>query len=69
MTARALEQAEENMQTCRNHYQAGMETLANYLEAQTLWQQAWMDTVNAKISQQLNYTYYLKAAGKLEVAD
>ncbi|MDR1672240.1 MAG: TolC family protein, partial [Bacteroidales bacterium] len=29
MTARALEQAEENMQTCRNHYQAGMETLAN----------------------------------------
>jgi outer membrane protein TolC len=65
MTARALEQAEENMKTSRDHYEAGMETLANYLEAQTLWQQAWMDMVNAKMSQRLNETYYLRAAGKL----
>jgi len=65
LTVRSLEQAEENMQTSHNHYEAGMETLANYLEAQTLWQQAWMEMINAKISRCLNETYYLKATGRL----
>jgi outer membrane protein TolC len=65
LTLRSLEEAEENMKTSRNRYEAGMETLANYLEAQTLWQQAWMEMVNAKIEQRLNVTYYLKATGGL----
>ncbi|MDR0756380.1 MAG: TolC family protein [Tannerella sp.] len=63
LTARALEQTEENMKTSRNHYEAGMETLAGYLEAQTLWQQAWMDMIDAQIRQRLNETYYRKARG------
>lgn len=63
LTARALEQAEENMKTSRNHYEAGMETLANCLETQTLWQQAWMDMLDAQIRQRLNETYYRKARG------
>jgi outer membrane protein TolC len=65
LTIRALEQAEENMKTCRDHYDAGMDTLANYLEAQTLWQQASLEMINAKINRRLNETYYLKATGEL----
>lgn len=65
LTLRSLEQAEENMKTSRNQYEVGLETLANYLEAQTLWQQAWMEMINAKISQRLNETYYLRATGRL----
>jgi outer membrane protein TolC len=65
LTIRALEQAEENMKTCRDHYDAGMETLANCLEAQTLWQQASLEMINAKINRRLNETYYLKATGEL----
>jgi outer membrane protein TolC len=65
LTARSLEQAEENMTICKKHYEAGMETLANCLEAQTLWQQAWLEMINAKINRHLNETYYLKATGGL----
>jgi outer membrane protein TolC len=65
LTLRSLEQAEENMKTSRNQYEVGMETLANFLEAQTLWQQAWMEMINAKITQRLNETYYLKVTGGL----
>jgi outer membrane protein TolC len=61
----ALEQAEENLKTSRNQYEAGMETLANYLEAQTLWQQASLTLLGSKIAQRLNETYYLKTTGRL----
>jgi len=63
LTARSLEQATENMKLSREHYETGMETLASYLEAQTLWQQASLDHINALISRHLYETYYLKATG------
>ncbi|MDR1225207.1 MAG: TolC family protein [Tannerella sp.] len=65
LTARSLEQAEENMKVSGMQYDAGMETLSNYLEAQTAWQQARMEYINALTRRQLNETYYLKAAGEL----
>lgn len=65
LTTRSLEQAQENMKVSGDQYAAGMETLANYLEAQTVWQHAWMENINAKTHQRINQTYYLKAAGKL----
>jgi outer membrane protein TolC len=65
MNTLALEQAEENLKTTRNQYEAGMETLANYLEAQTLWQEASLTLLESKIAQHLNETYYLKAMGRL----
>ena len=65
MNALALEQAEENLRTTRNRYDAGMETLANCLEAQTLWQQASLTLLESKIARRLNETYYLKATGRL----
>lgn len=65
LTTRSLEQAEENMTISKDQYSIGMETLANHLESQTVWQRAWADHINAKTQQRLNLTYYLKAAGKL----
>jgi outer membrane protein TolC len=65
LTARSLEQAEENKKVSGLQYDAGMETLSNYLEAQTTWQQAHTEYINALARRRLNETYYLKAAGRL----
>ena len=69
LTASSLKQAEENLKISRNHYDVGMETLADYLEAQTLWQKASSDFINAKASLKLSETHYMKAAGKLQVKE
>ena len=45
-----------------------METLADYLEAQTMWQKASSDLIDAQASLKLSETHYLKAAGKLPVS-
>lgn len=66
LTTKSLTQAEENLKVSRNQYEVGMETLADYLEAQTSWQKAWSDMINAKACLKFNETSYLKAAGKLE---
>jgi outer membrane protein TolC len=65
LTARSLDQAQENMRVSDDRYKAGMETLADYLETQTVWQRAWTEHVDALTRLRLNHTYYLKAAGKL----
>ncbi|MDR1340270.1 MAG: TolC family protein [Prevotellaceae bacterium] len=65
LTEHSLLQAEENRKVCAMQYEGGMETLSAYLEAQTAWQQARMEHVNALTRQQLNETYYLKAKGIL----
>lgn len=65
LTAHSLNQAQENMRVSEDRYKAGMETLADYLEAQTVWQRAWSEHVDALTRLRLNQTYYLKAAGKL----
>jgi Outer membrane protein len=65
LTTRSLAQAEENLKVSRDHYDAGMETLADHLEAQTIWQKALADLTNAKASLKMSETKYLKAAGRL----
>lgn len=65
LTENSLAQAEENLRVSRDHHEAGMETLAGYLEAQTVWQKAYSDVVNAKAALRLSETQYLKAAGML----
>ena len=40
LSDRSLQQAEENMRVSKKQYEVGLETLSDYLEAQTLWQQA-----------------------------
>lgn len=65
LTEHSLKQAEENMQESKNRYNAGMETMSDHLEAQTLWQQACSEHIRAKTAAKLSETRYLKAAGKL----
>jgi len=65
LTVRSLEQAQENMKVSGDQYNVGMESLADFLEAQAVWQRAWAEHINAKTRQRLNQTYYLKAAGIL----
>jgi len=65
LTTRALAHAQENMKMSSDQYDAGMESLADLLEAQTVWQRAWMEHVNAKARQRIHHTCYLKATGQL----
>jgi outer membrane protein TolC len=48
-------------------YEAGMETLSDHLEAQTLWQQACANQVDAHCQLYLSHIKYLKASGQLTV--
>lgn len=57
--------AEENLRTSRLQYERGVELLSDYLEAQTLWQQARQTHVNACINCYLKWLEYQKAAGKI----
>ncbi len=65
LTSKSVEQALENMDVSKERYNAGMETLADYMEAQTMWQNAMSTHITAKASLNLSKTKYLKAAGKL----
>ncbi|HJD93245.1 MULTISPECIES: TolC family protein [Bacteroides] len=67
MTAEALSQAAENLKTSTEQFEVGLETLTEHLEAQTLWQKAWAENVEAMAQLRLNETNYLKASGQLEV--
>lgn len=63
LTRQSVEQAEENRMESGNRYRAGMETLADYLQAQALWQQAQAELVEARARQRISYAKYLRAAG------
>ena len=65
LTTTALDQAEINLKMSRDQYEVGMETLADYLEAQSIWQKAMSDLINARAKRRITYTAYMKAAGLL----
>ncbi len=60
---KSVAQAEENMRLSNNNYSAGMESIADYLESQALWQKAMSELVDAKSSQRIAYSKYLKSSG------
>ena len=66
LAERSLAQAEENLRLSKSEYEAGLEILSDYLEAQTLWQQASATQVNARFEMYLQYIKYLKASGQLQ---
>lgn len=57
--------AEENVRVSRLHYDAGTVTLSDLLEAQTLWQVANRDSVEADINHFLAWLSYLKTTGQI----
>lgn len=65
LTKSSLAEAEENLKIHKDMYETGMATLTDYLEAQTSWQKASTDCVNANAALQLAQTKYLKASGEL----
>ncbi len=65
LTSQALEQAEENLETSRDMFDQGMETLVDLLEAQAQWQSANSDHIEAQASVLLRRTMYLKSTGEL----
>ncbi len=69
LAVRSLAQADENLKLNSKQYEAGMESISDLLEAQTLWQQAYATMVEARCTQYLAHIRYLKAAGLLIVSD
>lgn len=68
MSETALEQAEENLRVTRDNYEVGMEKLTDLLKAQTRWQEAYSNLIDAKTDFKIKKTNWLKATGRL-VAD
>lgn len=65
LTLKIVEQSEENLKMSRNHYEAGMETISDYLEAQTILQNAQTEYIIAKTKLEICKTEYLKVIGEL----
>lgn len=65
LTENSVAEAEENLKTHKDLYETGMATLVDYLEAQTAWQNAGADHINANAALRLSLTKYKKASGKL----
>lgn len=65
MTTKSMRQADENLRESKDMYEVGFETLADYLEAQTQWQKAVNDRIDALSGYNLGKSKYLKAIGKL----
>lgn len=67
LTRKSVEQAAENMKMSKQQYEVGIEPLADYLESQSLWQQASANEVEARCQLFLANTKYLKASGRLVI--
>ncbi len=52
--------ANENLRVSRREYEVGVESLSNYLEAQTIWHQAQETLVDARVNRYLLLIEYLK---------
>jgi outer membrane protein TolC len=65
LTEASIAQATENLKVSQKNYDNGLETLSNLLEAQTLWQQAECNYIEALCALFVNHTKYLKASGQL----
>lgn len=59
-------QNEENLRIMNQRYEASMATLTDLLEAQSQWQQAQSNLIEAKTQYCIYQTEYLKAVGRLE---
>lgn len=60
-----MELAEENLRVMRKRYQTDMCSLTDLLDAQTQWQEAYSDRIEAQTQYKIYESEYLKAAGIL----
>lgn len=66
LAERSVASAAENLRVSGRLYEAGVEALSDYLEAQALWQQANQTLVEARINHFLHRIEYCKAIGAIE---
>lgn len=59
-------QNDENLRVMNERYDASMATLTDLLDAQSQWQQAQSNLIEAKSQYRIYQTEYLKAVGRLE---
>lgn len=63
---KGLQQAEENLRVMRNRYMASMAPLTDLLDAQSQWQQAESNLIEAQAQYRIYETEYLRSTGKLQ---
>lgn len=62
----ALEAATEQLRIMQDRYEVHLAPLSDLLDAQSKWQQAESDYIEARTQQLIYYTEYLRVTGKLE---
>lgn len=63
---KGLRQAEENLRVMRNRYAVSMVSLTDLLDAQSQWQQAESNLIEAQTQYKIYETEYLRATGTLD---
>lgn len=63
---KGVRQNDENLRVMNERYDASMATLTDLLDAQSQWQQAQSNLIEAKTQYRIYQTEYLKAVGRLE---
>lgn len=58
--------ADEHLRASRRRYEAGFETLSDYLEAQALWQRAQQQRVEAQTARYVRLLEYRRAVGRID---
>lgn len=66
LSKKSLQQAEENLKLNNDRFKVGTVIGKDVLEAQTLWQQAYSNTIDAKAEYKINEAKYKKAIGELK---
>lgn len=63
---KGLQQSDENLRVMRNRYAASMASLTDLLDAQSQWQQAESNLIEAQTQYKIYETEYLRATGSLD---
>jgi len=65
LTQASLKQAEENLNITKDNFEEGIVNTTDLLEAQTMWQEAYAEFIEAKTENKLCETELLKVTGQL----
>lgn len=66
LTQTSLKQAEENLKLTQDNFEEGMVRSTELLEAQTMWQQAYSEFIDAKTEHKVCESELLKVTGQLK---
>lgn len=66
LSTSSLKQADENLRLANDRYKVGTIVGKDVLEAQVIWQEAYSNTIDAKVEYKVNVASYKKAIGELK---